>query len=273
MSEPPPFDVANAEDVALYDEVTLWSAHAGQLLLEHVTIAGAHRVLDLGCGAGFPLVELAERLGAGSRVVGLDPWALALVRARAKLERWALRNACVVRGNAVAMPFRDASFDLIVSNLGVNNFDHPDAALRECRRVLAPGGILALSSNVIGHMRELYAAFERVVAGDDAARERLSADVNHRTSEEKLRALLATAGFEVAAVHRREIVMRFANAAALFGHHFVRLGFRPGWEQVAGAAGLKTLGAELDRIAAKKGALSLTIPLIYVESRTRGGAS
>jgi len=111
-----------------------------------------------------------------------------------------------------------------------------------------------------------------VVAGDDAARARLRADIDHRASEEKLRALLAAAGFEVTAVRRREIVMRFASAAALFAHHFVRLGFRPGWEQVAGAEGLKRLGAELDRIAAKDGALSLTIPLIYVESRTPGGA-
>jgi SAM-dependent methyltransferase len=272
VSEPPPFDFASAEDVALYDEVTLWSSQAGQLLLESVTIAGVRRVLDLGCGAGFPLVELAERLGPEVRVVGLDPWAPALARARAKLVRWGVRNAWAVRGDAVAMPFPEACFDLIVSNLGVNNFESPNAALHECRRVLKPGGILGLSSNVIGHMRELYAAFERVVGGDDAARGRLRDDMNHRTSEEKLRALLEPLGFRVTMVRRREIVMRFASAAALYAHHFVRLGFRAGWEQVAGADGLKRLGAELDRIAAKDGALNLTIPLIYVEARTAGGA-
>src|SRR5438045_6966870 len=105
-SEPPPFDFASAEDVALYDEVTLWSSLAGQLLLEHVTIAGARRVLDLGCGAGFPLVELAERLGPGALVAGLDPWAPALARARAKVNRWELRGAWPVRGDAVAVPLR-----------------------------------------------------------------------------------------------------------------------------------------------------------------------
>jgi trans-aconitate methyltransferase len=50
---------------------------AGLLLLEHVPMS-ARRVLDLGCGPGFPTFELAERLGGSARVVGVDPWSAAL---------------------------------------------------------------------------------------------------------------------------------------------------------------------------------------------------
>jgi ubiquinone/menaquinone biosynthesis C-methylase UbiE len=267
MSQARPFDPAQTEDVALYDELPLWSAMAGQRLLEHVPLAEARRVLDLGCGTGFPLVELAERLGPRAHVVGLDPWAGAVARARAKLLRWEVRGA-VVRGDGAAMPFGDGTFDLVVSNLGVNNFANAEAALAECRRVLRSGGVLALTSNLVGHMRELYSAFERVLteAGDPAALERLRRHVEHRATVASLRTRLEGVGFRVTAVREHEAVMRFANADALFSHHFVRFGFYPAWEEVAGRDAMDTLRAELDRLVSERGDLALSIPLAYVEA-------
>jgi ubiquinone/menaquinone biosynthesis C-methylase UbiE len=268
MAEPAPFDFASARDVALYDELPLWSSLAGQLLLESITLAGVTRALDLGCGTGFPLVELAERLGEGAFVAGLDPWSQALARVRDKIARWRVR-AAAVRGTGNALPFRSESFDLVVSNLGVNNFDDAAGALRECRRVLRPGGLLGLSSNLVGHMRELYAAFERVLAaaGDGAALARLERHVAHRATVESLRARLEAAGFDVTTVRERDAALRFANTAALFSHHFIRLGFRPAWEEIAAPQSLAALRAELDRVASAAGELRLTIPLAYLEAR------
>jgi len=269
VDTPAPFDPASAQDVALYDELSLWSALAGEHLLESLPLAGARRALDLGCGTGFPLLELAERLGPGTFTAGLDPWAQALVRARAKIVRWSPAGAAVVRGSGAAMPFRDGAFDLIVSNLGVNNFDDAPGALRECHRVLAPGGILGLSTNLVGHMRELYAAFERVLAaaGDRDGLERLRRHVAHRATVASLRAGLESAGFRVIAVREREAALRFANADALFAHHFIRFGFRPAWEEIAGPGALAALRAELGRAARPDGALRLSIPLACLEAR------
>ena len=75
------FDPASEAHVALVDEMPPWSALAGSLLLDIVPMT-ARRVLDLGCGTGFPLLELAERLGPETLAAGLDPWHPALARAR-----------------------------------------------------------------------------------------------------------------------------------------------------------------------------------------------
>jgi ubiquinone/menaquinone biosynthesis C-methylase UbiE len=267
MSEPHSFDLDDDRQVAFYDEAPLWSTLAGTLLLEHVPL-DARRALDLGCGTGFPLLELAERLGPAARVAGLDPWRAAVSRAGAKRDAWPVPGAGLVRGDGAAMPFRSTAFDLVVSNLGVNNFADVDAALAECRRVLRPGGRLALATNLAGTMRELYAAFERALAGDAAALERLARHVAHRVSIESLGGRLEAAGLRVTVVHRREAVLRFANATALFEHHFMRLGFRAAWEEVAGgAAGVERLRDEVDARARADGEVRLTVPFAYVEAQ------
>ena len=78
------FDVNDPAFVDAYDEAPLWSAMFGQLLLDHVPLRAGWAVLDVGCGTGFPLLELAGRLGPSSTVTGLDSWAAALDRARRK---------------------------------------------------------------------------------------------------------------------------------------------------------------------------------------------
>ena len=264
------FDPTNDDDVALWDELPLWSAMAGLLLLDHVPL-DARRALDVGCGAGFPALELAERLGPAARVVGVDPWRAATRRAGAKREVWSVPNADIVRGDAARLPFRDAAFDLVASNLGVNNFDQPDAAFAECRRVLAPGGTLALSTNLVGHFAELYAIFDDVLAGDAAARERLRAHVAHRATVDGLTRTLDRHGLSVSAVHEREVAMRFRDGRALLTHHLIRIGFLPAWLEVVGETEdgprMVALQEALDRRAGEGGELRLTVPLAVLLAR------
>ncbi|HLM64488.1 MAG TPA: class I SAM-dependent methyltransferase [Acidimicrobiales bacterium] len=102
-------------------------------------LAGARRVLDLGCGEG-QIARLAA--GAGASVVGLDPaWRqLATASARAG-------GPGYVRGVGEALPFGDGAFDAVVSCLVLEHADELDASLAEIARVLEAGGRFVLFTN------------------------------------------------------------------------------------------------------------------------------
>jgi len=264
-------DLSRPEAVSAYDELPLWSAMFGLVMLRHVELRRNMRVLDIGCGTGFPLLELAQRLGPTCHVVGLDPWEPAVERARLKAKVRGIENVEVQLGDAAVMPFDDGAFDLVVSNLGVNNFQDPAGALAECRRVLEPSGRLVLTTNLRGHMQEFYAVFEttlRELAKEDALGA-LRRHVAHRVTLVGIRALFERAGFTVSRVVEESTSMRFLDGSALFRHYFIKLGFLEGWRSVVDPADrpevFARLEANLNRLAEERGDLTLTIPMAYVE--------
>jgi arsenite methyltransferase len=264
-------DFSSPRVMAAYDELPLWSAMFGLLLLDEVPLTHVRAALDVGCGTGFPLIELAERLGSGSHVHGIDPWSAALTRAAEKIASRGTRNVTLHEGSAVAMPFADGTFDLLVSNLGVNNFDDRTGAIRECRRVARSGAVIALTTNLQGHMQEFYEVFDEVLKASGAAdaRRRLREHVDHRATVGSVHDLLEAGGFSVTRVVERTGRMRFASGSALLGHHFIKLGFLDAWKKVV--PGRETemflrLQRRLDDVAQQLGELSLTIPMAYVQA-------
>ena len=265
-------DLENAEVVSAYDELPLWSAMFGLLLLEHIPLRGHTAVLDVGPGTGFPLIELAERLGSRCRVHGIDRWEQAVRRAQHKARVRGVRNVSLSRGDAVAMPFRDKEFDLVVSNLGINNFSEPDAVLRECWRVSRPAARLVLTTNLQGHMQELYEVFEATLS-DMSLREAIPAlrrHIEHRATLEGLTALFERTGFHLSQTHRATASMRFADGSALLNHYFIKLGFLDGWKGVLlpgdRSRFFARLETTLNALAETRGSLNLTIPMAYVEA-------
>ena len=178
----------------------------------------------------------------------------------------------LVRSDVASLPFPDAHFDLIVSNLGINNFAQPERAVLECRRVIRPGGCLALATNLKGHMRELYEVFAQTLAeaGDGEALEALEEHIGHRATPEKLAVLLAGAGFRLSRVETASVSMRFADGSALLRHYFIKLGFLDGWKSVVREDRREEVFARLEEklnaLASLRDGLELTIPLAYVEA-------
>jgi demethylmenaquinone methyltransferase/2-methoxy-6-polyprenyl-1,4-benzoquinol methylase len=101
------------------------------------------RVLDICCGTGDLLLALAGQATQGRRVLGSDFCHPMLVAAHAKIAR-RRAPAVLFESDALALPLRDRSLDLITVAFGFRNLANYEVGLKEMRRVLAPGGMAAI---------------------------------------------------------------------------------------------------------------------------------
>lgn len=118
---------------------------AVRTILAHSPTAAS--ILDVGTGPGFLLPRLA-RAYPSAMITGLDtgPEMLLLARKRVEAEGVASRVTCV-EGSAYAMPFPDASFDLVVATNAIHMFDDLERFMRDARRVLRDSGSLVVVDN------------------------------------------------------------------------------------------------------------------------------
>lgn len=107
-------------------------------LLDAAGVRAGSRLLDVACGPGFVSEAAAVR---GAHPVGVDI-ATAMVE-RARMRR---PDLTFVVGDALGLPFLDASFDAITMNFGILHVSLPERALAEAHRVLVPGGRLAFTT-------------------------------------------------------------------------------------------------------------------------------
>ena len=136
----------------------------GELLerLDLVRIEPA-AVLDLGTGTGHAALELKRRYSK-AQVVALD-FAMSMLR-EAGRRQTLLRRFRRVCADAVGLPFRPASFDIVFSNLMLQWCNEPDRVFAECRRVLRPGGLLTFASfgpDTLVELRRAWAAVDEHV--------------------------------------------------------------------------------------------------------------
>jgi len=257
--------------VSCLDELPLWSAPFGLILLENSRIQPDMTVLDIGFGTGFPLLELAQRLGKSATIYGIDPWKAAHERTRLKMDLFNIKNVILIEGDASSMQFKDETFDLIISNLGINNFQDPRKIFRECFRVAKPKAQIALTTNPKGHMKEFYAVFEETLK--ELSLNKLEEDflihLNHRLTPKIIRSYLKEVGFKITKSQQSSITMRFLDGSAFFSHSLIRYGFLEDWKKLIPAEHwnivFSKVESKINIIAHNNGEFSLTIPVVYIE--------
>lgn len=120
----------------------IYTCQVAARLVPFAGIRSGDDVLDVGCGTGVVSLVAARQ---GARVTGLDltPELVAHARENAAIGRSEIR---FLEGDAEALPFEDASFDVVVSQFGHMFAPRPDVTTREMLRVLRPGGTIAFAT-------------------------------------------------------------------------------------------------------------------------------
>ncbi|MBX2992560.1 MAG: methyltransferase domain-containing protein [Bacteroidetes bacterium] len=268
-----PFDPESSKLASIYDELPLWSAPFGILLLNRIRYRQAMTVLDVGCGTGFPMLELAQRLGDSCKIVGIDPWPAGIERARTKASAMGITNVEFVEGKAEQLPFTDRFFDLIVSNNGINNVEDEVRALAECFRISKAGGQFVLTVNLPETMEEFYNVYRTLLrkAGRDDLLERLTQHIfMKRKPLTTTLQRLSHAGFVIEDVKEDLFTMQFLDGTSLFNHYFMRLAFVQPWQDIVkhdAPSVYERLQHNLNQLALQNGGLKLTIPFACISCR------
>lgn len=253
-----------------YDDASWWSQLAGKLIFEHVQMEGVQQVIDIGCGTGYPLINLAEKLGPSCEAYGLDIWDEALMIIERKKTARGLSNVNVIRADASKIPLPDESMDLVVSNLGVNNFSNRDSVVLEIARILRPGGKFVLATNLVGTFEEFYVELEKILkahhsAGLDAFEEHVAS----RATEDEILSLGIRSGLKVRRTVKQTEKVRYASGSAFLNDYFIRMAFLPSWLSFFPHSTHEVVMPELERtlndLAVNQGGLTLSIPVMFVE--------
>jgi len=182
-----------------------------RIALAAIAVGPGDVVVDLACGTG-DLCELAAQRGA--RVVGVD-------FAREMLRRAGARRvgAALVQGDAMALPFANASASAVTCGFALRNFVSLEPVIAECARILRPGGRVALlevdrpTARLVRAGHSLY--FDHVVPrvgallSDRAAYRYLPDSTSYLPPEPELLALIERAGFT--AVRKRSFLLGAAQ--------------------------------------------------------------
>ena len=183
-----------------------------KILLRHAAPQPKECVLDVACGTGIVARVVAPFVGAEGQVVALDmnPAMLAVARALPTPSGAAIAWR---EGNAMDLPFEDGAFDLVLCQHGLPFFPDRAGAVREMRRVLAPGG-RALA--IVLQALERHPVFEALMV---SVARHLTLPVSavmtpfSLSDAGELRALFTSAGFKAVEILLETITVRFPDPA------------------------------------------------------------
>jgi len=252
------------------DELPLWSASFGLKLLDYIEYKQNITAADIGFGTGFPLIEIAMRLGNNSTIYGIDEWKEGITRAEAKISYYGLSNVKIIDGSIESMPLTNSSVDLITSNNCINAVSNMDKALAECSRILRKGGQFVQTMNLKKSMFEFYNEMERTLLELDLKHE---VDLMYKHIETKRPSIdkildIMKPDFTIKDIEYDEFKIRFSNGTAMFNHSFVKLVFMKSWKEIVPQNRVEEvfgiIETKLNEHAEKYDGIKLSIPFVLI---------
>jgi ubiquinone/menaquinone biosynthesis C-methylase UbiE len=268
------YNLSDPAIISSFDEMPLWSSYFGEVLLDTIVFKAKAKILDIGCGAGYPLLELAQRFGKDSEVIGIDPWKAATNRLKAKAKTMGVNNIRIINGAAEELPIEDNYFDLIVSNNGLNNCSDQMKVLAECYRTLKPGGQLVFTVNLPGSMKEFYSIFRTTLKEQGLNDAIIKMEEHIKEKRKSMKENLAQVRknhLTVKGIIEKSFYMKYLNGTAFFNHHFIKLAFLESWIKIVPSGKrnkvFSILEEKLNNYSKLKGELRLTIPFVCFDCR------
>ncbi len=265
------FDFEKYIEVA--DELPLWSAPFGLKLLDFIDYKSNISAIDIGFGTGFPLTEIALRLGDTSVVYGIDPWREAIARVNKKVDYYGLKNIRIIEGSAESIPLDNDSIDLITSNNGINNVNDIDKVLLECSRIIKKGGQFVQTMNTDLSMIEFYGQLEQVLSdlNMDNEIQLMREHISHkRPPIDKMISMIQKHGFIIKNLEHDQFNYKFANGTAFLNHYFIRLAFMDSWIKLLPPDKVElifdTIELRLNEQSRILGGITISIPYIMINA-------
>ena len=257
----------------MFDEFPIWSAPFGLKLLESVYYKKNISALDIGFGTGFPLTEIAMRLGETSIVYGIDPSSEAIEITRNKIEYYGINNVKLIEGIAESIPLDDNSIDLITSNNGLNNVSDINKAFEECARIIKKGGQLILTMNLDGSLFEFYEILKDTLS-DFQLFDEIKLVEKHiaqkRPAVNGIVSKLREQGFEIKDLEYDQFNYYFSDGTAMLNHNFIRLAFMNAWIALLPKEKLEVIFDKIENELNKKaellGKIILSIPYVVIDA-------
>ena len=260
----------------MLDELPLWSAPFGLELLNMIELRKNLKVLDIGFGTGFPLIEIAQRLGKSSKVYGIDPWKPSHIRAKQKIDFYGIKNIKLIMGEAEDIPLKRNTIDLIVSNNGINNVYDIEKVFKECNRISKKGAMFIISLNLNNTFKEFYDIFRNTLNNFDKSKE--LENLNKHIYEKRKPVAnyiryFSQNSFQIEHMHRKMFKMRFTDEEAFFNHTLIKIGFLPSWERLIEPKDQKKVFFEVKQSLRDKantlGYLEMTVPYIIISAKKK----
>lgn len=264
------------ELISTLDELPFWSAPFGFELLNQIQIKKNMQVLDIGCGLGFPLIQLAQMLGKSSTCIGIDPSVASTKRAKFKIEHQGIENVQIINAIAEEMPFENNSFDLIISNNGLNNVSNFESAIKEIKRVAKKGCQLVFSMNTNQTFSQFYFYLIETLKefSLDECIELVYQHIDEkRPPVEKISELINSYGFQIQNITYKEFYYRFLDGTSFLDSFFIKYAFIPSWMKILPETNAKEIMKEvenkLNKYAINNSELKLEVPFFVLNSINR----
>ena len=154
----------------LYDAdiVPIFSSKFGKLLLRLLEVPEKGMLLDVGCGTGYPALEILKKTDVAIRIIAIDKSSAMMDVARKKAGDKGGKKIFFRTENASeGLSFADEVYDVTYSNLAFMELGNPVENMRELARVTAPGGQVAITLPMRGSYTEFFDIFRDVLTKRD----------------------------------------------------------------------------------------------------------